>query len=74
VGDPGLPDDWGMYYGTCSTCGGRYHASGCETCRCEEEGECETCGEWFDHTDLTHGVCKPCREEAEDEEEAEEDG
>jgi len=69
VGDPGLPDDWGMYYGTCSTCGGRYHASGTETCRCQDEARCEGCEEWYDHYDLTDGVCPACTEEDEDEDE-----
>jgi len=35
-GDPGLPDDWGMYYRTCDVCGSRYHASE-GGCSCYEE-------------------------------------
>lgn len=30
-----LPDDWNMYWSTCSLCGERYHMSGTDECACE---------------------------------------
>lgn len=36
-GDPGLPDDWGSYYGAaCPSCGERSHPSGVGDCSCDE--------------------------------------
>ena len=58
-----LPDDWGMYYGTCGECDERYHASGAETCRCHGQARCDECAVWHDHDDLTGGVCPGCRED-----------
>jgi len=37
-----LPDDWDNNYEFCNDCGGRYHASLSEACRCV--GLCYICG------------------------------
>lgn len=45
-----LPDDWGMYYHRCGTCGGRYHLSGTEECGCET---CDGCDRTYPADELT---------------------
>ena len=54
-----VPDDWGCYFTTCSTCGTRYHESegGCGNC-----DKCELCGEWFSLEELEENgmICDGC--------------
>jgi hypothetical protein len=36
-GSANLPDNWGMYGGTCSVCGEYRHDSGTDPCRCDRD-------------------------------------
>lgn len=46
MGDPGLPDDWGMSFSNCPRCDARIHASegGCGRCAQETEEAVEAVG------------------------------
>lgn len=57
MGYANLPEDWGSWYSTCSDCGGRYHASGAETCACPE---CPTCGMQVPPGTIYAGKCQNC--------------
>jgi len=74
-----LPDDWGMYYRTCSLCGERYHASGVVECACIS---CADCGELVPPVDADPDEdgevrCPSCQkardEESDEDEQPEED-
>ena len=54
-----LSPDWGNYYGTCTDCGGSYHASGTVQCDCKE---CERCEKPKAPDDLEEGTCLGCLE------------
>jgi len=65
-----LPADWGSYWRTCSECEGRYHASGTDPCNCEE---CPACERFMAPDKLEYdGLCFPCWEEAQPEDEDDE--
>mgnify|MGYP007066221790 CR=1 FL=1 len=56
-----LPDDWSSYYSTCSACGERYHASGCDECACIR---CSECGESKPPDDMGEDeTCADCENE-----------
>ncbi|HEC72612.1 MAG: hypothetical protein ACTSW7_00535 [Candidatus Thorarchaeota archaeon] len=54
-----VPDDWGNYFTTCSTCGERYHESEGDCGNCDK---CEWCDKWFTLEELENngGMCNDC--------------
>ena len=56
MGHPNLPDDWGSYFSTCSTCGERYHASGTDECACV----CVDCDTNYPGDLNEAGLCVEC--------------
>jgi len=54
-----LSPDWGNYYGTCTDCGGSYHASGTVQCDCEP---CVRCEKLTAPSRLEEGTCLGCWE------------
>ena len=54
-----VPDDWGMYYGTCAACDKTFHRSGCVECDCTE---CRFCECLFPPGDIEQGTCAPCQQ------------
>lgn len=59
-----LPDDWGMYYNTCGTCGETYHASGVVECACdqaeEQDDDCYCGKNQWDDGEGTDATCRVC--------------
>ena len=51
-----VPDDWGLFYGRCDTCGDRTHASEGHACSCQDEQEVERISERYTVCSLTGDV------------------